>query len=71
VTRFKVQVVVTKPGWVGLPWKTVRAFKNRATAEHVAKYMERDGEMTRVLQSDRVQIIREQTLRERAGVARS
>lgn len=56
MTRFKVQVAVTRPDWVGVPWKTVRVYKNKATAEHVAKYIERDGETARVIEIHRVNI---------------
>jgi hypothetical protein len=60
MTHYNVQIAVTKPGWVGVPWKTVRAYKNQAVANRVAKNMECDGEITRVLQSDGVYITREQ-----------
>lgn len=60
MTQFKVQVAVAKSGWIGPPWKTVRAYNNQAVANRVAKYMERDGEVARVLQSDGVYITREQ-----------
>jgi hypothetical protein len=60
MTHFNVQVAVVKPGWIGVPWKTVRTYKNRAVANQVARNMERDGETTRVLQSDGAYITREQ-----------
>ena len=56
MTKFKVQVAVAKPDWIGQPWKTVRTYGRRAVAEQVARNMKRDGAETRVIQSDRMNI---------------